>query len=449
MITIFLLNQLFCVYSDMVIIPKVVVDIESIEEGKALLAGATQLFFVQNVSSFSIQSTDPDYPYTIRFTPHQLQCQLGHEGLIACVEAMLAPDQMYVHRNASVVKTYIADEPVTSPDGQYYIYRDYYNDLTGRSGLGVSLFETGETQRLTYAYRYGWNASFLGWAHDSSGAYVLYRPKSALGDLTRSQYPIRKYLVPGAEPRGLPTVISPAPTPHWLPMPEITPPASVEEGTEPIQPIAMAQETSYDGWVIDDVVIEETSPPILTLWIENFPNMNTLQGDTVTNNSDSKVDDWEIELPSTNGPTLHWDIQHSQECWGFGGWSPNGQLFTLKPTGQQSISAEVISPYYLTCFNQFGHTTVQVTPDPGYLVVVSDFRANNQAPLFMAVQKEPITLQWGASYSGGATCQASGAWSGTKSASGSQQIWGLTVGKHRFTLSCPQETRSVLVVVNE
>ena len=211
--------------SDMVIIPKVVVDIQSIEEGKALLAGATQLFFVQDVSNFSIQSTDPDYPYTIRFTPHQLQCELGHEGLIACVEAMLAPDQMYVHRNASVVKTYIADEPVASPDGQYYIYQDYYNDLTEQSALGTSLFKTGETQRLTYGYRYGWNASFLGWAHDSSGAYILYRPRSAMGDFTRSQYPIRKYLVPGAEARGLPTVISPAATPRWLPTPNITPPA--------------------------------------------------------------------------------------------------------------------------------------------------------------------------------------------------------------------------------
>jgi hypothetical protein len=63
--------------SDMVVMPKVVVDIESIEEGKALLAGATQLFFVQDVSNFSIQSTDPDYPYTIRFTPYQLGCKVG------------------------------------------------------------------------------------------------------------------------------------------------------------------------------------------------------------------------------------------------------------------------------------------------------------------------------------------------------------------------------------
>ncbi|MBK8432822.1 MAG: PD40 domain-containing protein [Chloroflexi bacterium] len=148
---------------------------------------------------------------------------MGHDN-IPCVEAMLAPDQTYVHRNASVVKTYIADEPVASPDGQYYIYQDYYNDLTEQSALGTSLFKAGETQRLTYGYRYGWNAEFLGWAHDSSGAYILYRPRSAMGDLTRSQYPIRKYLVPGAEARGLPTVISPAATPRWLPTPDVTPP---------------------------------------------------------------------------------------------------------------------------------------------------------------------------------------------------------------------------------
>ncbi|MBK8432821.1 MAG: hypothetical protein IPL28_16650 [Chloroflexi bacterium] len=57
----------------MVVMPKVVVHIESIEEGKALLAGATQLFYVQDVSRHSIQSTDPDYPYTIRFTPHPIR----------------------------------------------------------------------------------------------------------------------------------------------------------------------------------------------------------------------------------------------------------------------------------------------------------------------------------------------------------------------------------------
>ena len=208
--------------SDMVVIPKVVVDIESIEEGKALLAGATQLFFVQDSSRFSIQSTDPDYPYTIRFTPYQLGCGDGYD-FTPCAEAMLSPDQTYTLTE----RRDVPNEPVYSPDGQYYVQRGRYPDDPTHSlgGQGDQLFLTDTNELLVYGYRYGWNASFLGWAHDSSGAYILYRPRSAMGDLTRSQYPIRKYLVPGAEPRGLPTVISPAATPRWLPMPNVTPPA--------------------------------------------------------------------------------------------------------------------------------------------------------------------------------------------------------------------------------
>ena len=431
--------------SDMVVMPKAIVDIESIEEGKALLAGATQLFFVQDVSRFSIQSTDPDYPYTIRFRPSKLQCNDGSD-YTPCVEAMLSPDQTYQLHGMRPDSA--AQVEVYSPDGQYYIYKDSYNDLTGRSGRGTSLFRTGENERLTYGYRYEWRAEFLGWAHDSSGAYILYRPKSALGDLTRSQYPIRKYLVPGAEARGLPTVISPAPTPRWLATPDVTPPAS-SQGE--MQWVTSAQQTTPLGWVIDDIVIQETSLPLLTLWIENFPNINTLHGSNTTSSNTAAptptaTPNYEIELPTT-GPTLHWNIQASDECWGSGGWATQPTFFPTS-TSQYAISEDVITTYHLTCFNQVGYSTAQTIPDPGYLTVISDFWANNQAPLFIT-PNTPITLQWGAAYSGGTSCQASGAWSGTKPKWGSQQLAGLGMGKHLFTLTCQGETLSVLVVVED
>ncbi|MCA9982463.1 MAG: hypothetical protein KDD89_16585, partial [Anaerolineales bacterium] len=94
----------------------------------------------------------------------------------------------------------------------------------------------------------------MGWAHDSSGASILYRPRSPLGDLTRSQYPIRKYLVPGAEARGLPTVISPAPTPRWLPTPAVTPPISPTTSSDVSAPLVHTvpdnQLTSDTPWEI-------------------------------------------------------------------------------------------------------------------------------------------------------------------------------------------------------
>ena len=190
-----------------------------------------------------------------------------------------------------------------------------------------------------------------------------------------------------------------------------------------------------------DMVAREFLPqPMAELWIENFPGGggHTLQA--VATPTTPPI--FSTAVPS--GPTLHWNTQHSQDCWGSGGWSVPAN--NLPTNGQQSISAQVITTYYLTCFNPVVHTTAWTAPDTGSLMVTSDFRANNQAPLFTS-PNTPITLQWGASYSSGQNCQASGAWSGTKGRMGTEQLAGLTTGKYLFTLTCEGEILSVLVIV--
>ena len=206
--------------------------------------------------------------------------------------------------------------------------------------------------------------------------------------------------------------------------------------------------STSEMYYFDMVAREFMAQPTAELWIENFPGGggNTLQAQPTLQPQATPTPPIALTISPIN-PTLHWNTQHTEECWASGGWAIPAEFFP-RGGGQETISPEIITTYYLTCFNPVAHTTAWTAPDTGSPSVMSTFTANTQTPLFTTTNT-PIALQWSVSYYSGQTCQASGAWSGTKALFGSENIASLPIGKHLFTLTCQKEILSVLVVVEE
>jgi GH18 family chitinase len=117
-------------------------------------------------------------------------------------------------------------------------------------------------------------------------------------------------------------------------------------------------------------------------------------------------------ITAGNSSALAWQTQKAASCTASGAWSGAKAI-----AGTQTVSPAATSTYTLTCKNSTGQTssqsaTVTVAPPP----VITSFTAS---PAGIA-SGGSSTLAWQSHNA--ASCAASGAWSGTKAASGSAVV---------------------------
>lgn len=99
-----------------------------------------------------------------------------------------------------------------SPDDRYYME---YTAAAGSRFMSAAMFDLETGEQVAHAYKYDWRPNIVGWAADSSGAFVLFGDNGQDGGL------LIKLLAPGAE-KGLDLKEAPAPTSPPLP-PTYTP----------------------------------------------------------------------------------------------------------------------------------------------------------------------------------------------------------------------------------
>ncbi|MFO7537994.1 MAG: hypothetical protein R6X32_08030 [Chloroflexota bacterium] len=142
-----------------------------------------------------------------------------------------------------------------------------------------------------------------------------------------------------------------------------------------------------------------------------------------------------LAVPVNQSFTLAWQSSGAVgQCSADGSWSgsqnQNGSQ-TLSHAGSGSYS------YELTCSNTYGTTSATATVSV-YGVPALEMSIIGQAqPPYIVSVNQPYTVNW----SGVMVqhCQASGAWSGSKSYKGSQQESQAVVGSYTYTLTCEEE----------
>ncbi|MGZ6005562.1 MAG: hypothetical protein ACXWLH_05460, partial [Candidatus Saccharimonadales bacterium] len=143
--------------------------------------------------------------------------------------------------------------------------------------------------------------------------------------------------------------------------------------------------------------------------------------------------------------TLSWSATNSPtSCTASGSWSGSQGPSGSTSTGVKSSAGSFT--YTLTCSNSAGSgsksatLTVVATPVISISVSPSTITAGSSA-----------TLSWSATNSP-TSCTASGAWSGTKSASGSQTVSQSAAGNYTYTISCSNSggnsSNSTILAVN-
>lgn len=141
--------------------------------------------------------------------------------------------------------------------------------------------------------------------------------------------------------------------------------------------------------------------------------------------------------------TLEWDATNTDSCTGSGSWS--GSKGKKGRTETETLTGD--STYTLTCKGPGGSKTKSVKVNVGAPPAASPTLSLDASPTSVAYQGD-TAVTWTASNVTG--CTASGAWSGSKSASGTQNFSALT-SDATYTLSCSGDagsiTRSVTVAV--
>ncbi len=168
--------------------------------------------------------------------------------------------------------------------------------------------------------------------------------------------------------------------------------------------------------------------------------VNVIEQSNPTPSIDLKANNQDGTLTVTvNTPvTLTWSSQNVTVCTASGSW-----------TGSRSLgSSEVVTPttagsrtYTLTCTDADNATvsdsvTVVATDDsvPPPSSPAVDLKANNQDGTLTVTVNTPVTLTW--SSQNVATCDASGAWTGSRSLGSSETITPTTAGSRAYTLTC-------------
>lgn len=122
---------------------------------------------------------------------------------------------------------------------------------------------------------------------------------------------------------------------------------------------------------------------------------------------------------------LTWSATNANSCMASGGWGG-----TKAVSGSQSTGAlDATTSFVLTCSGSGGDVSQTVTVDVTYLAPTVTITA---APTTI-VAGDKTTLTW--SSENATSCTASGAWSGTKAVSGSEQSAPLT-SSSTFTITC-------------
>jgi ferredoxin-NADP reductase len=142
--------------------------------------------------------------------------------------------------------------------------------------------------------------------------------------------------------------------------------------------------------------------------------------------------------------TLSWTVGGtSPTCVAEGGWSGG------KATGgNQVVSPTSTTTYKLTCTNAAGTVTKSVTVTVSAAPVAPT--ANLSVSSSSIVSGQSTTISWNTGGSGPITCNATGGWSGSKGASGSQVVSPTSTTTYILTCSnsVGTSTKSITVTVN-
>jgi hypothetical protein len=173
-----------------------------------VLEGADHVYALENLTGGGsvLVTTDPAFPYWV--SVNWEGTELG-EHLSGIPHTIIQAGGIHPDPNQ---KHY-------SPDGRYYMldvgqaYLEGVRFTRKPLGYGPVMFDAATGQEIARALKRDWDAYFLGWAYDSSGAYFMFIPSTADADLLHPRHPIYKLLVPGATPRGTPMpMYTPTPT---------------------------------------------------------------------------------------------------------------------------------------------------------------------------------------------------------------------------------------------
>jgi hypothetical protein len=226
------------------------------------LASAKHIYATDMDSSFYwLTTTDPALPYVI-WSEFGASSGITNKQL----EVFLADKSHTVITGTDFITGWT--QPAYSPDRRYYIKvapadptpPGPENDMLLRAPYSA-MFDTSTNQQVTHAYKWGWHGIFLGWAYDGSGAYFLYQPRGASGDLIYQKWPIYKVLVPGAQPRGTPAPATFTPASTFTPAPvSATPVGQIDS----VRPVAFQSQSGTSGWYIDDVSVSDAATPTPT-----------------------------------------------------------------------------------------------------------------------------------------------------------------------------------------
>jgi len=134
-------------------------------------------------------------------------------------------------------------------------------------------------------------------------------------------------------------------------------------------------------------------------------------------------------IPLGGSDTISWSSIHAASCTASGSWSG-----AQAPTGSAVLQPTVAgaATYTLTCFDSagvFAANSIVLTTTSGAVPAVTLTAA---APSLHVGQS--TTLSW--SSTGATSCLASGSWSGTLAASGTQTITATVLGPETFNLAC-------------
>src|SRR5882672_1720483 len=137
-------------------------------------------------------------------------------------------------------------------------------------------------------------------------------------------------------------------------------------------------------------------------------------------------------ISTDHSATLTWSASNANSCAASGGWSGPQSVTGSMTVGQPTAGSY---PYTLSCSNgsqSASNSAVLTVVSPQQLTTT--LKAN---PVSIAVG-QPITLTW--SSNGADSCVASGAWSGTLPASGSQSVSVASAGSNYYALQCASAT---------
>lgn len=158
----------------------------------ATLAQAKRIFAMEELiaNGYWLISTDPKAPYMVaaHWTREELEANLA--GLPYTI----------VPRKIWALGTGLPDEKFYSPDGRYYLTNASFRG--NNSWRPLAIFDATIGKEVAIAEKRGWDGIFLGWATDSSGVYLQFRPAGAGYAGQPAGFPVYKLLVPGQHPSG-------------------------------------------------------------------------------------------------------------------------------------------------------------------------------------------------------------------------------------------------------